>query len=104
MAKLYTQRVLDCAGCPRLVYGHWCSMLHRRMYPMPQVPPPDCPLPDESADYPNLRMQAAGCVSGSLTEWPQLRAEARRALEEIARLRAQPPIEDQAITRRKERE
>lgn len=67
-----------------------CGMLHRLMradegvFPILSI----CPLPDTPADYPNLRAQAQGAVSGSLTEWPQLRAEAKAALAEIARLRA----------------
>jgi len=46
MAKLYTQIVRDCAGCPRLYGGLWCLELGRHMHPVPQVPPADCPLPD----------------------------------------------------------
>lgn len=47
MAKLYTQIVLACVECPRLMYGgKWCSALRRHLHPLPQVPPQDCPLPD----------------------------------------------------------
>ncbi len=46
MAKLYTQIVLACSECPRLRFGGWCTALRRQLYPLPQVPPKDCPLPD----------------------------------------------------------
>jgi uncharacterized coiled-coil DUF342 family protein len=41
------------------------------------------------SDYPNIDMMLKGCTSGSTNEWPVLRNEARRLLDELASLRAE---------------
>lgn len=37
--------------------------------------------------YPNLSALVDGCVSGRISEWPQMKVEARKALKEIEGLR-----------------
>jgi hypothetical protein len=39
------------------------------------------------SDFVNMQMAAKGCTSGRIDEWPVLRAEIRRALDEIAQYR-----------------
>lgn len=38
--------------------------------------------------FPNLEALGQGCVSGSICEWPQLKVEARKAINYIERLEA----------------
>ena len=39
------------------------------------------------SDFVNIQMTAKGCTSGRVDEWPVLRAEIRRALDEIVKYR-----------------
>lgn len=48
-------------------------------------------------DYGNLEALSRGCVSGRISEWPMLRVEARIAIAELTRLRAELDAEKEAV-------